>query len=377
MECEEHLWLLYKHVQRHFDVPVSIRGIHKLVGVASLVSDCIIVVGNGLLVAISVRSAIYVLKHTFQTYTSTRFSAQEVEDVARALEIPAFLHTKSRHAFTCLEAFALLCARFWTPAELGMLAMLYNCSTSAISEIVNQLSEFIDDHWAHLLRFDHVGLLSCPNLTAYAAAIHQKGSLLDSVWGFIDCTIRQICRPSRFQREAYSGHKKYHALKFQAIMLPNGMFGHLHGPFGARRNDNFLLEDSGLLCDCAEHAFRDDVPANAPYESRCLQVFGDPAYGTGRHLLSPFAGVELTSDQRQWNASMSSVRQNVEHGFGLVTNQWPFLNAGWKMPVYKSPVAWYYNVGVLLTNARNCMSRNQVVKYFNLQPPLLDKYFHH
>jgi hypothetical protein len=27
MECEEHLRLLYKHVQRHFDAPISIRGI--------------------------------------------------------------------------------------------------------------------------------------------------------------------------------------------------------------------------------------------------------------------------------------------------------------------------------------------------------------
>jgi hypothetical protein len=28
-ECEEHLRHLYKHVQRHFDAPVSIRGIAK------------------------------------------------------------------------------------------------------------------------------------------------------------------------------------------------------------------------------------------------------------------------------------------------------------------------------------------------------------
>ncbi|KAJ6600829.1 hypothetical protein B0H10DRAFT_1887659, partial [Mycena sp. CBHHK59/15] len=43
---------------------------------------------------------------------------------------------------------------------------------------------------------------------------------------------------------------------------------------------------------------------------------------------------------------MSAVRIEVEHGFGIVANLWPFLNAGWKMQLYSSPVGRYYRVAL-------------------------------
>jgi nuclease HARBI1 len=92
--------------------------------------------------------------------------------------------------------------------------MIYNRSQSAISEIVNWVVTWVDESWSHLLGFDHEHLLSPQNLAKYAAAIHRAGAPLDSIWGFIDCTIRRIARPSKHQRAAYNGHKKFHALKF-------------------------------------------------------------------------------------------------------------------------------------------------------------------
>jgi hypothetical protein len=81
----------------------------------------------------------------------------------------------------------------------------------------------------------------------YADAISARGAPISSIFGFIDCTIRRICHPTWFQRQAYNGHKKFHSLKFQAVMLPNGIIGHLYGPFEGRWNDNYLLTESGLL----------------------------------------------------------------------------------------------------------------------------------
>lgn len=74
-----------------------------------------------------------------------------------------------------------------------------------------------------------------------------------------------------------------HALKFQALMLPNGIIGHLYGPFEGRRNDNFLLTDSGLL-ERLEQFAHQEVDEDAPIEQRHFQIFGDPAYGVGPHL---------------------------------------------------------------------------------------------
>jgi hypothetical protein len=48
-----------------------------------------------------------------------------------------------------------------------------------------------------------------------------------------------------------------------------------------------------------------------------LQVFGDPAYGVGRHLLSPFTGAGICTEVEQaWNEAMAQVHIEVEHGFG-------------------------------------------------------------
>lgn len=255
--------------------------------------------------------------------------------------------------------------------------MIYNRSQSAISEIVNWVVTWVDESWSHLLGFDHEHLLSPQNLAKYAAAIHRVGAPLDSIWGFIDCTIRRVARPSKHQRAAYSGHKRFHALKFQAVMLPNGMFGHLFGPEEGRQNDNHLLAKSGLLDACAEHAVHPGTDTNSPAEQRFFQVFGDPAYGVSDQIISPYAGVgERTDEEKDWNAEMAAVRIEVEHGFGIVANTWPFLNAGWKMHVYRSPVGRYYRAGVLFTNALNSMRYNQVAQYFDCKPPELFEYFH-
>lgn len=310
--------------------------------------------------------------------TCCRVSADELIEMAEVLGLPEIIITPGRHSFDPIEALGLTLARFRTAGDQYELSLLYNRSQAAISEIVNWVVTFVDNSWSHLLDFDHEYLLSPPNLEKYAAAIHRAGAPLTGVWGFIDCTIRRICRPSKWQRAAYNGHKKFHALKFQAIMLPNGLFGHLFGPEEARRNDNHLLRKSGILEACEAHAVRDGTTEDTPADQRYLQIFGDPAYGVSHQIISPFSAANARSeDEQQWNAEMASVRIEVEHGFGIVANKWPFLNAGWKMQVYRSPVGRYYRAGVLFTNAITCLGReNQVSAYFDCQPPDLRDYFH-
>lgn len=155
------------------------------------------------------------------------------------------------------------------------------------------------------------------------------------------------------------------------------MFGHLFGPEPGRHNDCYLLNKSRILDTCAEHAVRPGTDENTPAQQRYLQIFGDPAYGISNQIISPFSGAgERTEAEREWNAGMSGVRIEVEHGFGVVSNTWPFLNAGWKMHINSSPVGRYYRTGVLLTNALNCLQYNQIAQYFDCQPPTLLDYFH-
>ena len=83
-----------------------------------------------------------------------------------------------------------------------------------------------------------------------------------------------------------------------------------------------------------------------------------------------------TEEEKRWNEAIASVRIEVEHGFGIVSNNWPFLNVGCKMHIYSSPLGRYYRAEVLFTNAINRFRYNQVAQYFKCQPPNLSDYFH-
>ena len=76
--------------------------------------------------------------------------------------------------------------------------------------------------------------------------IEQAGAALDNCWGFVDGTVRPVCKPRENQRAIYNGHKRVHSIKFQAFVLPNGLVGNLFGPIGARRHNIFMLAASGF-----------------------------------------------------------------------------------------------------------------------------------
>jgi hypothetical protein len=236
--------------------------------------------------------------HRYQVFTfDCSFTAQELVLLAKVLEIPDAFITKTQCRFPAVEALALLCARLSSAADIHDLSAKHNRSQSSISEVINELSVYLDDTWKHLLDLDHDHLLSPVNLRRYAKAIYQAGAPLKTIWSFIDCTLRQVCRPSRWQRQAYSGYKKYHAIKFQALNLLNGLFGHLFGPLKGCRNDNFLAEESGVFEKARQHAFRVGTDENTPIGERYYQIFGDPAYGVSPVLISPFCGEKTEAEQ--------------------------------------------------------------------------------
>ena len=220
---------------------------------------------------------------------------------------------------------------------------------------------------------DTDGILHHDHLQSYADAIRDAGAPLDSVWGFIDCTLRRVCRPIHHQGIVYSGYKKYHALKYQAVVLPNGMFGHVYGPIEGRHNDGWLLRESAILDWCREHAYTTTDDGHR----KPLQVFGDPAYSLSEHILSPFSGGgDRTPEEQAWNTAMSAVRIEVEHAFGIVMNMWPAVNTWWKQKIFWTQPGTSYLVVILLTNAHNCIHPNQISNSFGLDPPSIDEYFH-
>ncbi|PFX12027.1 Ankyrin-2 [Stylophora pistillata] len=56
---------------------------------------------------------------------------------------------------------------------------------------------------------------------------HKQGYVIDDIE-----VPRPICRPGEMQRIVYNGYKRVHGLKFQSVVLPNGIIANLFGPVG-------------------------------------------------------------------------------------------------------------------------------------------------
>ena len=293
------------------------------------------------------------------------------------MDLPEPLITRTGYKSSAIESLGLLCARLRSPEDLWSLSLKYARPPSAISEITNETATFIDATWGHLLNWDHEVLVSPAQLRIYAHALNRHGAPSQTVFGFLDCTIRRTCRPSEHQGLVYTGYKKHHGMKFQGVALPNGLLAHLSGPFRAPQNDAGVLGESDLVTSLAMYAIQPgsregDIPAR-----RFYQLYGDSAYGVSNHIVSPFSATgHQTAQEKAWNTAMGGVRISVEHAFGLILQDWPYLNAFWKHKILGNACGLFYRVGALLTNAKACVVPNQTAQRYDCAPPSLEEYFH-
>ena len=73
-------------------------------------------------------------------------------------------------------------------------------------------------------------------LELYVYAVHDKGAALRNCWGFVNGTVRLICRPNeRIQKTLYNRHKRVHVLKFQSVVAAKRLIANLYGPVERRR----------------------------------------------------------------------------------------------------------------------------------------------
>jgi hypothetical protein len=261
--------------------------------------------------------------------------------------------------------------RYTCPYETGLLLVIFRLARprrirpemetyfrmrkSKISAI---LSTFIDALYEVALPYLSDPSIFQPRFELYSKLIHEKSGLdgLD-VWGFIDGTLRKTCRPSHFQKQAYSGHKRCHGIKFQSVTTPDGLIALLFGPINGNRHDSYMLRESGLL-----HQLRQLITP----DSHRYSLFGDPAYPQSDLLFGGFRNPPPGSDEAKWNTQMSKVRETVEWMFKEIITKWSFLDFRASMKIFQFPVAKYFVVAAFLTNLHCCIHGNA---YFNCTEP--------
>ena len=161
-----------------------------------------------------------------------RIKKSDIPILANVLYLPESFKCNQRSVAGKVEGLCMLLKRTAYPCRYNDMIPCFGRPVPEICMITNAGTDYIYDVHGHCLTPWNHPILTPAALETYADAIHRKGAAVDNCFGFIDGTVRPICRPGENQRVVYNGHKRVHALKFQSVTLPNGLIGNLFGPVG-------------------------------------------------------------------------------------------------------------------------------------------------
>ncbi|XP_028395743.1 uncharacterized protein LOC114519770 [Dendronephthya gigantea] len=296
-----------------------------------------------------------------------RFEKNDLPSLHEVLRIPDVFRCQQGSVCDGMTGLCIVLKRLTYPCRYSDMISTFGISVPELCMVYNTVIDYIFNEHGHLISQWNHTLLSPQNLQRYADSIAARGAALQNCFGFVDGTVRPICRPKQHQKEVFNGHKRVHSLKFQSVVVPNGMIANLYGPVEGKRHDSRMLVESNLLQDLENLAFS---PTNEP-----LCLYGDPAYPLRLQLQAPFREVQLTPEMVAYNESMSKVRVSVEWLFGDIINYFKFMDFKKNLKIGLSQVGKMYIVAALLRNALTCLYTNETSQFFDLNPPSLQEYF--
>ena len=109
-----------------------------------------------------------------------------------------------------MEQFAIqLTVDAWSLKDFHILAVIRTIRTDVRTEHHQQWGQLLDPHRTRAQSYTVAPQdLDTTLLRTYANAIFDKSAALNNCFGFIDWTVRPICRPVVNQRTVYNGHKQ-------------------------------------------------------------------------------------------------------------------------------------------------------------------------
>lgn len=306
-----------------------------------------------------------------ECWSEFRFRKNDIHRLRQALRIPDSIVTYNRLRVDGDEALCIYLRRYSYPNLYSDLLPRFPRPVGELCIISYHILDHIYDNFAELLQDFNPQtnpILQPGKLEVYCQAIADKGSPLTHCFGFLDGTIQRISRPGKNQRQVYNGHKRVHSLKYQSLVLPNGLIANLFGPIEGRRHDCAMLTMSNLLPSLTTYA-KDTNGAD-------LCVYSDLGYPIRPQLHTGFKNLgNLTPQQTEYNKRMSALRIVVEWLFGDIANYYAFLDFKKKHKLYGGPIGKMYICCALLANAKTCLYGNGTSEYFALDPPTIEEYF--
>ncbi|KAJ8909943.1 hypothetical protein NQ315_004010 [Exocentrus adspersus] len=133
-----------------------------------------------------------------------RFTREHLLRLVCLLRLPDTIYCETGHTITGLTALCIVLRRLSYPNRLNDLILMFGLSPQSLSQIIKTTLNIIVAERAE-------------------RAVTAKGGAIPTCWGFIDSTAKAICRPTLDQELYYSGHKRYHCLKYQSVICPDGV----------------------------------------------------------------------------------------------------------------------------------------------------------
>ena len=191
-----------------------------------------------------------------------RFGRENLERVIAAMGLEehyTVVTGKVKFRISALKGMCIMLARFTlsggqTNELIGR--VIFGHSEAYIRAVHNFFVKLLYCRYKHILICMNKNFLSPQRLKRYAECIVRKGSPLKTnnlIVLLVDGTVRRICRPrSIFGRDIqalfYSGYKKYHAVKYQGLVAPDGIVI-IHGAMPGKYHDQRLFSQSKLLAE--------------------------------------------------------------------------------------------------------------------------------
>ena len=294
-----------------------------------------------------------------------RFEKTEVHEIIRFLQLPDVIRSTERDQAPAYDVFCMMCMKFAHPVGLFTMIKMFGKSCPVISRLISALRGLLYDRFADSLKNPKV--LTPAQCTEFAQRIEVICGM-PIVVGFIDGTVRPICKPSVLQGPLYSGKDRVHSLKYQAINTPDGIIRHMAGPYPGSRHDMFALHQSEVIPNwIAKFPRRGD---GVPHI-----IYADQGYCVMPGIETPYADGDFNYEHEAYNQAMASARISVEWEFGAILQNWAALDFKRMQQLLSNrKIGQTYVVAALLTNIVNCLRPNITSKYFKCNPPSLQEY---
>lgn len=198
-------------------------------------------------------------------------------------------------------------------------------------------------------------------------AIRAKGAPLPDTAVYADGTHRRCCNPSdpNDQTMCYNRYIRGTSLKFINCSTAQGLTLLCLGPFVGRDHDSNCAAQG----DMYGKLYR---LLNFPAENWCGLAYGDCAFTTRFPVVSSYNPAN-NDFQRRFNRRMSRGRISVEWSFCGPVNTFPGIDFKKRNKVGHQ-FGRDYVIAVWLFNLKTIHYGSLTSKYFNCQPPSLEKY---